>query len=44
MTKKQQINYGTIHKACHLHNGIFYPIHLYHNLPILLFHAPYVIH
>ena len=28
---KQQINHGTIQRLCHLHNGIFHPIHL-HNI------------
>ena len=27
MIIKQQINHGTIQKVCHLHNGIFDPIH-----------------
>ena len=28
MTVKQQSNHGAIQKVRHLHNGIFYPIHL----------------
>ena len=32
MTLKQEINHRTIQKACHLHNGIFHSINLYHTL------------
>ena len=44
MTVKQQTSHGTIQKVCHLHNGIFHPIHLGHTLSILLFHLPNVIY
>ena len=44
MTIKQQINYGTIQKVCHLHKDIFHPIQLYHTLSILLYCLPCAIH
>ena len=34
---KQQFNYGTIQKICHLHNDIFHHIQLCHTLLILLY-------
>ena len=44
MTMKQQITHGAIQELCHLHDGIFHPIHLCHTLSILLYQLPFVIH
>ena len=40
MAIKQEIKHRTIQKVYHLHNGIFYPIQLYHTFSVLPYHFP----